>query len=100
MQKEPKEYAFEYAGFWIRLGAGIKVTHSDKNPITSWDSMLRYYGNLASLFSLCAGSTIIAFDEKKQGFHDKIASTYVVKLPMLQVVLISEPYARGESILV
>ena len=23
MVKEPKEYALEYAGFWIRLGAGI-----------------------------------------------------------------------------
>ena len=153
MQKEPKEYALEYAGFWIRLGAGvidliilgsivgllacvhansfiwllfafvisiayyvgflawrgqtpgkmivgIKVIRTDKNPLTSRDSVFRYCGYLASLFSFCAGFIIIAFDKKKQGFHDKIADTYVVKLPVRQVILTAEPYARGGASLV
>ena len=147
MQKEQKEYALEYAGFWIRLGAGfidliilaliagllscfhanlflsllltfvvlityyvgfltwrgqtpgkmivgIKVIRTDKNPLTLRDSVVRYCGYLVSLFSFCAGFIIIAFDKKKQGFHDKIADTYVVKLPVRQVILTPEPYAR------
>ena len=153
MQKEPKEYALEYAGFWIRLGAGaidliilgslagifacilavsfvwlslvsvisiayyvgflawrgqtpgkmivsIKVIRTDKNPLTSWDSVVRYCGYLASLFSFCAGFIVIAFDKKKQGFHDKIADTYVVKLPVRQVVLTPGAYARRGASLV
>ena len=147
MREEPKEYALEYAGFWIRLGAGaidlmiigsmagilacivatsfvwlllawvisityyvgfltwrgqtpgkmivgIKVIRTDKNPLTLRDSVVRYCGYLLSLFSFCAGFVIIAFDKKKQGFHDKIAGTYVVKLPVRQVILTPEPYAR------
>ena len=46
-----------------------------------------------------AGFIVIAFDEKKQGFHDKIADTYVVKLPVRQVVLSAKPYTeRGASV--
>ena len=153
MQKEQREYALEYAGFWIRLGAGaidlmiigsmagilacivatpfiwlllawvisiayyvgfltwrgqtpgkmivgIKVIRTDKNPLTLRDSVVRYCGYLLSLFSFCAGFIIIAFDRKKQGFHDKVADTYVVKLPVRQVVLTPEPYARRGASLV
>jgi uncharacterized RDD family membrane protein YckC len=150
--KEPKEYALEYAGFWIRLGAGIidllilgpivgllicifpssfiwitvswlislayyvgfvvwrgqtpgkiivgiKVICTDKTPPTFRDSILRYCGYLASILSFFAGFIVIAFDEKKQGFHDKIADTYVVKLPVRQVVLSAKPYTgRGASV--
>jgi len=36
---------------------------------------------LLSLVVACLGFFWIAFDSEKQGWHDKIAGTYVVKLP-------------------
>jgi uncharacterized RDD family membrane protein YckC len=96
-----------YVGFLAWRGqtpgkmiVGIKVIRTDKNPLTLRDSVVRYCGYLVSLFSFCAGFIIIAFDKKKQGFHDKIADTYVVKLPVRQVILTPEPYARRGASLV
>ncbi len=166
MKKEPEEYALEYAGFWIRLGAsiidiifillilytiyyivsgfsvqtvsstlsipsvgltswlinlvyllglslvyiigfwlwrgqtpgkmivGIKVIRTDSSPITWQYACRRYLGYIASTLILCIGFIIIAFDKRKQGLHDRIADTYVVKLPVRQVEL-AESYAGG-----
>ena len=166
MRKEPEEFALEYAGFWIRLGAsiidtifillimytiyyivsgfsvhtvsatlsfpcvgfkswllnlvylaglslvyiigfwtwrgqtpgkmivGIKVIRTDSSPITWQYSCRRYLGYIASTVILCIGFIIIAFDKRKQGLHDRIADTYVVKLPVRQVEL-AESYAGG-----
>jgi len=166
LKKEPEEYALEYAGFWIRLGAsiidiifillilytiyyivsgfsvqtvsttlsipsvgltswlinlvyllglslvyiigfwlwrgqtpgkmivGIKVIRTDSSPITWQYACRRYLGYIASTLILCIGFIIIAFDKRKQGLHDRIADTYVVKLPVRQVEL-AESYAGG-----
>jgi len=159
LQKKPEEYALEYAGFWIRLGAGvldsiillliyyivytvisectktipmpfifilltifisflitiayfvtfwvwrgqtpgkfivgIKVIRTDSSPITWPRSLLRYLGYIVSTIIVFIGFIWIAFDEKKQGLHDKIADTYVVKLPVRQVEF-TESLAGGE----
>ena len=39
----------------------------------------RYLGYYVSIFTLFLGFLWIAFDSRKQGFHDKIAGTVVVK---------------------
>ena len=174
MEKKPKEYALEYAGFWVRLGAividivvllliyvilsklatlvvsfsiantfgslswdldllkelfqnplillaalvikiayfvgfwawrgqtpgkmllGIKVIRTDSSPLTLGHAFLRYLGYVASALTFCIGFIWVAFDERKQGLHDKIADTYVVKLPVRQVVL-AQTYARSEA---
>lgn len=172
MEKKPKEYALEYAGFWVRFGAGvidilvllgiyciilnlvswiavsfslagafgsppsnfaviqrlvsnpiilavagivkvayfvgfwtwrgqtpgkmvlgIKVIRTDSSPITLGHAFLRYLGYIVSAIILYIGFIWIAFDSRKQGIHDKIADTYVVKLPVRQVVL-TRTYAR------
>ncbi len=171
MEKKPKEYALEYAGFWVRLGAivtdmvvllltyaiflklatlivsfsmvnvfgslcwdvglikglflnplfllaafvikiayfvgfwtwrgqtpgkmllGIKVIRTDSSPVTLGHAFLRYLGYIVSALTLYIGFIWVAFDEHKQGLHDKIADTYVVKLPVRQVVL-AQTYAR------
>ncbi len=172
MEKKPKEYALEYAGFWVRFGAGvidilvllgiyciilnivswiaisfsmasafgsqpnnlaviqrlvsnpiiltvfgavkvayfvgfwtwrgqtpgkmvlgIKVIRTDSSPITLGYAFLRYLGYIVSAVILYIGFIWIAFDSRKQGIHDKIADTYVVKLPVRQVVL-TRTYAR------
>lgn len=173
MEKKPKEYALEYAGFWVRLGAGvidllilflvygiifkfvvlvpgwfsgmavfgslsadftlfhqlmsvpltwaiagaikiayfvgfwawrgqtpgkmilgIKMIRTDSSPVTLGYAFLRYLGYIVSAITLYIGFFWIAFDSHKQGLHDKIADTYVVKLPVRQVVL-SKTYARS-----
>ncbi len=147
MKQKPKEFALEYAGFWIRFGAavtdllilglvvgiiycissapiiwltsgavlsfiywlsfwmwrgqtpgkmavGIKVIRTDSSPITWRYALLRCAGYIASVATLFIGFIWVAFDSCKQGLHDKIADTYVVKLPVKQV-LFSGSYARS-----
>ena len=147
MEEKPKEFALEYAGFWVRLGAGIidllilglivgiiayvfaspiiwvtvgllvsvahfvgfwlwrgqtpgkmavgiKVIRTDSSPLTWQCALLRYSGYIVSAMILFIGFIWIAFDSRKQGIHDRIANTYVVKLPVRQVVL-TQSFARG-----
>ena len=149
LEKKPKEFALEYAGFWIRLGAGVidllilgfivgtiayffpapaiwatsgvavsiaywlgfwmwrgqtpgkmaagvKIIRTDSSPV-KWHCVLwRILGYIVSLATLFIGFIWVAFDGRKQGIHDKIADTYVVKLPVRQVAFAS-PYARGQA---
>ena len=41
----------------------------------------RYLGYYVSIFTLFLGFLWIAFDSRKQGFHDKLAGTVVVRTP-------------------
>jgi uncharacterized RDD family membrane protein YckC len=41
----------------------------------------RYLGYYVSIFTLFLGFLWIAFDARKQGFHDKLAGTVVVRTP-------------------
>jgi uncharacterized RDD family membrane protein YckC len=147
VEKKPKEFALEYAGFWIRLGAGVidllilgfidgfiayffpaliiwvtsglvisvayllgfwawrgqtpgkmavgvKIIRTDSSPI-KWQCVLyRFLGYIVSVVTLFIGFIWVAFDSRKQGIHDKIADTYVVKLPVRQVAFTGS-YARG-----
>jgi uncharacterized RDD family membrane protein YckC len=43
--------------------------------------LLRYLGYIICFLMLGTGFLWIAFDVRKQGIHDKIADTVVVKLP-------------------
>jgi len=149
LEKKPKEFALEYAGFWIRLGAGIidllilavlgltilfttgspsysiigvllisfayfvgfwtwrgqtpgkmavlvKVIRTDHATIDWRCALRRFLGYITSTLMLLIGFIWIAFDSRKQGTHDKIADTYVVKLPVRQVAF-TGPYARGHA---
>ena len=40
--------------------------------------VLRFFAYIVSMLPLCLGFLWIAFDRRKQGFHDKIAKTVVV----------------------
>jgi len=74
---------------------GIKIIRTDSSPITLPYALLRYLGYIVSTITLLIGFIWIAFDERKQGLHDKIADTYVVKLPVRQVIL-TKSLAGGE----
>ncbi|MCK4608498.1 MAG: RDD family protein [Gammaproteobacteria bacterium] len=43
--------------------------------------IIRYLGYYVSTIPFCLGFVWIAFDAKKQGWHDKIAKTLVIKEP-------------------
>jgi len=47
-------------------------------PSTRQD-IIRYFGYLISLLPLGLGFLWVAFDPRKQGFHDKLAGTVVVR---------------------
>ena len=47
-------------------------------PLTLRQAVLRYLGYLASLLPLGLGFLWVAWDRRKQGFHDKIANTVVL----------------------
>ncbi len=158
MHREQEEHALEYAGFWIRVGAGlidlailliviyfiyfilnlwmasnlhlrviapalgivfvcltvayvlffwawrgatpgkmimgIKIIRTDSSPLTLDRAAIRFFSALLSGLILFIGFIMIAFDERKQGLHDKIADTYVVKLPVRQVEF-TESYVQG-----
>ena len=149
MEKKPREFALEYAGFWVRLGAGvidlltlgfivviiayffpapiiwvtsglvisaaywlgfwvwrgqtpgkmalgIKVIRTDSSPVKWQCALCRFLGYIVSVVTLFIGFIWIAFDGRKQGVHDKIADTYVVKLPVRQVAFTGS-YARGQA---
>jgi len=73
-------------GFWTWRGQtpgkmvmGIKIIKTDGSPIGIGRAILRYVGYLVSAIIICIGYLMIAWDSKKQGLHDKIAGTYVVK---------------------
>jgi uncharacterized RDD family membrane protein YckC len=74
-----------YVGFWTTTGqtlgkvlGGIKVIRTNGSPVSFGQALLRYLGYIVSAVVLSVGFLWIAFDGKRQGWHDKIARTYVV----------------------
>jgi uncharacterized RDD family membrane protein YckC len=60
---------------------GIKVVRLDSKPVDWMTSVVRALACFLSLIALGLGFIWIAFDAEKQGWHDKIAGTVVVRLP-------------------
>lgn len=77
-----------YAYFWSASGEGrtlgmrlfkLKVVRTDGAPLTVGGALVRYVGLVVSFVCLFIGVVWVAFDADKQGWHDKIAGTYVVR---------------------
>lgn len=63
-----------------QLALGMQVRReSDGTKIGLGTSFLRYIGYLISIWVFYLGLIWVAFDRRKQGWHDKIASTLVVR---------------------
>lgn len=70
----------KYAGTPGKRLLGLKVLDEETgNNLTVNQAILRYLGYIASSIVFCLGFIWIAFDSKKQGWHDKIAKTVVVR---------------------
>lgn len=63
-----------------KLILGMRIVNEKGEYIGIPLAILRYIGKSLSGVILGIGYLMIAFDSKKQGLHDKIASTYVVKV--------------------
>jgi uncharacterized RDD family membrane protein YckC len=63
-----------------QLALGIQVRReSDGRRIGLGTAILRYIGYLVSVALLYIGLIWVAFDRRKQGWHDKIAATLVIR---------------------
>lgn len=74
-----------FVGFWATISQtpgkmvmGIKVVGIDGKPISWGKAVVRYIGYFISWVIFFLGFVWIGFDSKRQGWHDKLADTYVV----------------------
>ena len=58
---------------------GLRVIQASGDDMTFGAAFLRWVGTLVSGLFLSLGYLWIAFDGKKQGWHDKIAATIVIR---------------------
>ncbi len=76
---------------WGKRLCGLAVTTTDGSTITASQAFVRHFSKILSFFTLLIGFIMVAFTEKKQALHDKIAHTVVVKrknAPVGKIVLI------------
>jgi len=74
---------FESSRYQATIGkrvCSLKVTTLDGKKITFWRATLRYFSKILSRIALMIGFLMIPFTEKRQGLHDKIAGTVVLKV--------------------
>jgi uncharacterized RDD family membrane protein YckC len=62
-----------------KMAVGIKVTDLNGNRISFANATGRFFSKIISGVILFIGYLMIAFTAKKQGLHDQIAGTFVVK---------------------
>ncbi len=76
-----------FVGFWGWRGQtpgmmafNMRVVRADDGGTIDWvRALLRYIGLIISFAVILIGVIWAAFDSRKQGWHDKIASTVVVR---------------------
>ena len=76
-----------FIGLWAWKGqtlgqavAKIKVIKKDGLPVDLRVATLRWMGFWGCILTLGIGFLWIFFDKKKQGLHDKLADTYVIRV--------------------
>jgi uncharacterized RDD family membrane protein YckC len=71
---------------WKRTSVGgiicqLRIVRADGQPFTFADALVRGLGSIFSLVVVGLGYLWILRDPERQAWHDKIAGTYVVKVP-------------------
>jgi len=74
-----------YISAWTKTGQtlgdtllGQKIVRTDGSKLSVGNSIVRYIGYLISAALLSIGFIWIAFDKRRQGWHDKMANTVVI----------------------
>ena len=62
----------------MAIGARV-VDAATGKAISVRQGIVRYLGYYVSILPLCLGLLWVGFDPRKQGFHDKLAGTVVVR---------------------
>ena len=62
-----------------KMVMGIIVTDTNGNRLSFGRASCRYFAEFLSTLTLCIGFVMVAFTERRQALHDKIAGTLVVK---------------------
>jgi uncharacterized RDD family membrane protein YckC len=57
----------------------IKVVRLDRQPLSAGTGIVRYLGYVLSVMALYLGLLWVLWDPQKQGWHDKMAGTVVVR---------------------
>jgi uncharacterized RDD family membrane protein YckC len=77
-----------FAGFWTWRGTTVggvilrlKVVRLDGQPLRLEVAVVRALGAVVSVVALFLGFLWIAWDPERQGWHDKLVGTVVVRLP-------------------
>lgn len=77
-----------FAGMWgwraTTIGGivlGLKVVRTDGSPVTFAVAIVRGLAAAFSIVVLFLGFLWIAWDKERQGWHDQIAGTVIIKLP-------------------
>jgi uncharacterized RDD family membrane protein YckC len=73
--------------FWLyrqatpgKMVLSLHVVDADTgNSLSVGQSIGRYLGYFVSMIPLCLGLLWVAFDRRKQGWHDKLAHTVVIR---------------------
>jgi uncharacterized RDD family membrane protein YckC len=71
--------------FWVLLGQtpgkllmGVRIARTNGKPLTIGRALLRYLGYWLSAIPLGLGFFWVLVDDQRQGWHDKLADTYVI----------------------
>ncbi|WP_180124898.1 RDD family protein [Rhodoferax sp. BLA1] len=73
--------------FWVyksatpgKMALSARIVDADTGaPLTTMQSVIRYVGYFVSMIPLGVGFIWVAFDRRKQGWHDKMANSVVVR---------------------
>jgi uncharacterized RDD family membrane protein YckC len=57
---------------------GVRIVPTDGSRITVWRAIVRYFAFILSALVLFLGLLWVLVSDRRQGWHDKIASTYVI----------------------
>lgn len=71
--------------FWTLAGQtpgktlmGLRIVTMDGHPLSFGRSVRRFLGYILSIFAMWIGFLWILLDNRRQGWHDKIAGTFVI----------------------
>lgn len=77
-----------YVAFWAWKGTSVggiicqlRVVRATGAPLQLGDAFVRGLSGILSLAALGLGGFWILIDQERQAWHDKVAGTYVVKVP-------------------
>ena len=68
-----------YQGTPGKMVLGIKVVNLNKGPVSFGQASGRYFGKIISYMICYIGFIMAAFTDKKQGLHDMMAGTLIIK---------------------